>query len=134
MNVIYQPNANDCGVHAIAYATELSYGADPVTCTWHVKKMRRHLLLCLESGVLTRFPKIGERRIRFGTRVRQSLTYDIFCTCRTINDDTKSMIECVRCFKWYHKMCMALDEEKSYSGVQWLCNNCNYTQTGSTID
>ena len=38
MNVISQPNANDCGVHAIAYATELSCGADPVTCNWDMKR------------------------------------------------------------------------------------------------
>ena len=43
-----------------------------------MKKMRRHLLLCLESGELTRFPTIGERRIRFGTRVRKSFNYSIF--------------------------------------------------------
>jgi hypothetical protein len=39
------------------------------------------------------------------------------------------MIECVRCLKWYHKKCVALDEEESYSGVQWLCNDCNYPKT-----
>jgi hypothetical protein len=69
LNVIPQPNANDCGVHALAYATELAYGEDPVTCNWDMKEMRRHLLQCMESGVMTRFPKIGQRRIRFGTRV-----------------------------------------------------------------
>ena len=29
MNVVGQPNANDCGLHAIAYATELAHGSDP---------------------------------------------------------------------------------------------------------
>ena len=97
MNVAPQTNAHDCGVYAIAYATELAHGADPVSCEWDVGQMRKHVLLCLESGVLTRFPKAGERRIRIGTRVRKSCTFELFCTCRTINDESKSMIECGSC-------------------------------------
>ena len=124
MNVIPQPNVNDCGVHAIAHATELAHGADPVTCNWDMGQMRKHLLSCLESGVMTRFPKGGQRRVRFGTRVRKSFPFDLFCICR-VNDDSKSMIECVRCLKWYHKECMALDDEKSYSSVKWMCTECN---------
>ena len=125
MNVIPQPNVNDCGVHAIAHATELAHGADPVTCNWDMGQMRKHLLSCLESGVMTRFPKGGQRRVRFGTRVRKSFPFDLFCICRAVNDDSKSMIECVRCLKWYHKECMALDDEKSYSSVKWMCTECN---------
>ena len=67
MNVVPQPNANDCGIHAVAYATELAYGADPVVCSWDMPNMRQHLIHCFESGVLTQFPKIGKRRIRCGT-------------------------------------------------------------------
>jgi hypothetical protein len=126
MNVSPQTNAHDCGVYAIAYATELAYGADPITCNWDVGQMRGHLLQCLESGLLTRFPRLpSQRRIRLGTRVRKSSTFQLYCTCRTINDDSKSMIECVRCRKWYHKQCMSLDDGQSYCDVQWKCIDCN---------
>ena len=99
MNVSRQTNAHDCGVYAIAYATELAYGADPITCNWDVMHMREHLLQCLDSGLLTRFPRLpSQRRIRLGTRVRKSFTFQLYCT---INDESKSMIECVSCHKWY---------------------------------
>ena len=47
MNVSPQTNAHDCGVYAIAYATELAYGADPITWKCHLAKSesqieRRH--------------------------------------------------------------------------------------------
>ena len=60
MNVVAQQNADDCGVHAIAYATELAHGTDPVLCSWDFENMRPHLIQCLESGVIARFPKLGE--------------------------------------------------------------------------
>ena len=128
MNVSPQTNAHDCGVYAIAFATELTYCADPITCNWDVGQMRSHLLQCLESGVLTRFPRLpSQRRIRLGTRVRKSFTFQLYCTCRTTNDESKSMIECVRCRKWYHKQCVSLDDKQSYSDVHWKCIDCNIT-------
>lgn len=96
MNVIPQPNAYDCGVHAIAYTIEIGNGADPVVCSWDNGSMRQHLLRCFEAGVLTRFPKVGERKIRFGTRVRDTAPVKI-CMCTTVNDESRVMIECVRC-------------------------------------
>ena len=124
MNVVAQQNADDCGVHAIAYATELAHRADPVLCSWDFENMRPHLIQCLESGVIARFPKLGERKIRFGTRVLKSKTVNILCSCRTVNDSTRAMIECVQCLKWYHKDCMNLDVAQSYSGVKWVCTAC----------
>ena len=32
MNVVAQPNSYDCGVYALACATELAHGFDPVVC------------------------------------------------------------------------------------------------------
>ena len=37
MKVVAQPNEDDCGVHAIAYAKELAHGADPVLCSWDLR-------------------------------------------------------------------------------------------------
>ena len=88
MNVVAQQNADDCRVHAIAYATELAHGADPVLCSWDFENMPPHLIQCLESGVLTRFPKVGERKIILATRVLKSETVNILCSFRTVNDNT----------------------------------------------
>ena len=50
MNIQQQTNAYDCGIYAIACATELALGFDPVLCSWDCEHMREHLLNCLERG------------------------------------------------------------------------------------
>ena len=44
MNTEKQPNGFDCGVFALACATELAFGCDPVLREWDVKNMRPHLI------------------------------------------------------------------------------------------
>ena len=124
MNVQAQPNGYDCGVYAIACATELAYGYDPVVSVWKDEVMRNHLLECLESGKLTRFPRLRERRIMLGTRVRKTQTVEVLCICRTMNEKTRPMIECESCLKWFHKDCMGPDVNKSFKGVKWVCRGC----------
>ena len=73
VNVMEQPNAHDCGIFALANATELAHNCNPALCHWDVKSMRNHLLLCLERGKIERFPTCRERRVPFGSRVRKSV-------------------------------------------------------------
>ena len=56
MNSDIQPNTNDCGVYAIAFAVSLAFGKEPAYLHFENSKMRSHLLNCLQSGVLTEFP------------------------------------------------------------------------------
>ncbi len=72
VNVMSQTNGSDCGLHAIAAATELVYGFDPVFCQWDTDIMRQHLLSCLENGKLERFPTTKRRRIALGNRIRKN--------------------------------------------------------------
>ena len=95
---------------ALAYATELAFGNDPLRCHWDHERMRFHLQQCLESGEMCRFPCSDVRHIRLGTRVIKSIPEDIFCICRLPNEKNKSMIECESCRKWFHHQCMGLDE------------------------
>ena len=60
----------DCGVYALAFATELACGFDPAVCVWDSEKMRNHLLLCLENGAMSQFPVLEKRKLRLGRRVR----------------------------------------------------------------
>lgn len=125
MNVQSQPNLSDCRLFAIASAIELVEGGDPLVCQWDSSQMRHHLLCCLEQGKLQKFPCTRQRRIRFGSRVRKSIREKIFCICRMPNDKTKGMTECTRCFKWYHNVCVQLQEsEESLRNVQWICTAC----------
>ena len=80
-DVMRQPNTNDCGLFAAAIATELAHYSDPALCRWDTSKMRQHLLLCLETGKMTRFPTLGKRRIGFGARIRRSIVEKLFCKC-----------------------------------------------------
>ena len=72
MNIQTQTNSSDCGLFAIACATELVDGQDPVVCNWDQTMMRSHLIKCLTEGKMVRFPCTKRRRIPFGQRVRKS--------------------------------------------------------------
>ena len=55
VNVGTQHNFYDCGVYAIANATELTLGRDLVVCRWDHGRNREHLKICLEEGVRKNF-------------------------------------------------------------------------------
>ena len=99
MNIQTQPNLNDCGLFALACATELVHGFDPVLCSFNTASMRPHLLACLEAGYISRFPCIKRRRVLFGSRVRKTCKESIYCICRKPNDKSKPMIRCDQCRK-----------------------------------
>ena len=56
INVQRQINGCDCGVFAIANATELAFGKDPLLCQYDTEVMRLHFLKCLENRKMKRFP------------------------------------------------------------------------------
>ena len=124
MNIQPQTNGNDCGLFAVACATELVHGFDPVSCHWDTPKMRQHLLVSLEKGYLDRFPCIKRKRTRFGCRVRKSIKETLYCTCRMPNDKSKPMIFCDQCRKWFHKQCEGLNPSESFKGIKWSCQEC----------
>ena len=125
MNIAGQKNSSDCGLHAIACATELVHGCDPVVSEFDTKKMRPHLIECLENKRMSRFPVVKKRRVPLGSRVRKTVEVKIYCVCRLPNDPTREMIECVSCQVWFHLDCMSLDAEKSYKGEKWTCDECS---------
>ena len=125
MNVQAQPNGYDCGVFALACATEIAHGCDPVVCCWDVDRMRHHLLTCLERGEMLRFPTSQRRNIRLGTRIRKTYKEEIFCSCRMLNDESREMIACDSCQKWFHSDCVSLDLKKSYKDCKWMCKCCD---------
>lgn len=124
MNIQAQTNSHDCGIFAVACATSIVHGIDPVLCQWESHQMREHLVQSLEKKQLTPFPIVKERRVTLGRRVRSSVTERIYCTCRTPNYDKKPMIKCDHCLKWFHKECEGLDVEESYQNVKWVCSDC----------
>ena len=47
INVDKQVNGSDCGVYALAFATELAHGSDPSNFIWDTSKMRSHIVSCI---------------------------------------------------------------------------------------
>lgn len=56
-----QPNGSDCGVYAIAFATDLCNGRDPGLIDYDTRRMRQHVVTCFSNGVLTSFPAVASR-------------------------------------------------------------------------
>ena len=119
-----QVNCNDCGLHAVASATELAFGMDPALCKWDHGGMRTHLLTCIEAGAMAQFPVVERRSLRLGRRVRRSSAVLVQCKCRMPSERGRADIQCSMCQKWHHMDCMGLDPNKSYKGVQWFCDTC----------
>lgn len=120
-----QENDNDCGVYAIAFATELVLNHDPVLSVWKKEEMRSHLCSCLENGEFSRFPILKTKRGTFGCRIKASIPVKIQCNiCHMPNKKSKPMIRCGICHQMYHKECVESSELIS-RGIRWKCKYCN---------
>ena len=55
-----RPGSNDCGVYAIANATTITFGEDPVSVKYDQSVMRSHLIECFTSKKMEFFPLIKQ--------------------------------------------------------------------------
>lgn len=117
MNVDRQPNLNDCGVYAIAFATSLLYGEDPTELHYDILCLRKHFKQCIDKCVMTPFPSTV--KYRCPTTLFEIKT-DIYCNCRC-PDDAKLMIQCDKCQQWYHSACIKLTKKPAR---KWKCKLC----------
>lgn len=103
MDVEGQFDSYDCDVYAIAYATHLVYGLNPIQYKWIAKDLRKHLLTCLMKGIMEPFPTYHGLRKKSGSlKVINTCTEEIYCICRMPNNRKKEMIMCDSCRKWFH--------------------------------
>ena len=124
VDVQQQNNSYDCGLFALAYATELAFGYDPATFLWDQPSMRKYLLLCFEAGEMKRFPisktrTIGLRRVRRCSKVVPQ------CVCRMPRESRPADIRCGMCQKWFHSNCIDLNSQKNIFSTKWLCDKCD---------
>ena len=103
MDSAIQPNTNDCGVYAIAFAVALAFGKEPAYLHFENSRMRSHLLNCLHSDVLTEFPCRREQRKSLYV---QAHTVPLYCTCRMLESDL--MFQCTKCQRWFHPNCQEI--------------------------
>ena len=120
MNIMPQPNFQDCGLFTIANMVEVLAGRHPAKSCWDVTQMRSHLLACLEEGKLKKFPVVKERRCG---GIRASIKEHLHCICFMPYDGTTTMIQCGVCQVWFHGECVKVNVAK-FAKRQWYCNHC----------
>lgn len=107
-----QSGSNDCGVLAIAFATNLAHGQDPSTQIFDSKECRLHLQNAFKNGLLDIFPS---RERRFVNRKNVKSHENVHCVCRRIDYVEARLaaesrmwfvIECSTCKEWFHEMCV----------------------------
>ena len=125
MNIQMQENLNDCGLYAIACATELVYKRDPCRAHFQANKLRSHLIECLEKAKIVPFPLKRERRIGLAGRIRKSVQENVYCCCWIPNYDKKlAMVCCSTCSEWFHLKCIGDSDVSNNPKVKWFCVDC----------
>lgn len=106
-----QSNGVDCGLYAIATATDLCFGYSPSERNYDQLQLRPHLLECIKNQHMEPFPatKIARTNIVY-------YALNIYCYCRKPADD--SMIDCIVCHESFHFHCTP------YKGGDFKCNSC----------
>ena len=111
MDVQMQAGGCDCGLFAVAFATN---GIPPGKFTFDQSKMRKHLYTCLQKGQLVMFPTMKERRVPVKVKSRDEI--DIYCECRMPELRNVEMVECC-----VHVPQSALVDKNT----KWFCNSCS---------
>ena len=116
-----QVDSNDCGLFALAFATDFCHGLDPAMQRYDQGSMRQHYVDCLENGTMVPFPKTT-RRVRFHLGNNKS-SVAIYCVCRLPYDKEK-YVQCSKCKSWYHPTCVQVPAWAINTGRKWRCNKC----------
>ena len=114
-----QSNMVDCGLFAIANATEFCFTKKINFVDFDNAKLRGHWLDCMKRGVLTQFPRRSSRPKK--TREEDEITkVRVYCPCR-LPEPFGNMIECESCQKWYHFVSINVDEGYKGSFIRKSC-------------
>ena len=121
LSVQQQLGLHDCGLFAIAYATELAAGGDPERVQFHQERMREHLVHCLTRQHFLPFPKsVKHNSLHRPNRPVQEIM--LYCTCRMPEAYDEKMICCDSCNSWFHFSCIDLHYSKN--PAIWKCFKC----------
>ena len=134
INVQLQEGGSDCGLFALAMATDLCRDNDPVNMSYHQHRMRSHLEECFENLILTPFPSCKNTKSK-KSRVLNSTNVEVYCVCR--QPEQLPMVECDNCSVWFHTECAdvsirILESLDSDENIPWFCATCKYHYRGYT--
>ena len=82
VDIMRQRNTYDCGIHAIAIATDFAFNEDSAKSQGDIGKLRSYLISCLEGKKMMPFPVKGERCVPFACQVKFYMDINIHCLCR----------------------------------------------------
>ena len=122
INVQLQSGGDDCALFAIAFAEALCAGRDPFIMSFDQLQMRQHLKLCLERGVVTKFPESTKQKRGCCSRMRMSRKVYVYCTCRLPWNKQGKMAHCK---EWFHQDCLNIPDAVFMDSLSvWACSDC----------
>ena len=123
VNVQMQAGGSDCGLFAVAMATDLCRGVDPYNLHYHQEQMRPHLKMCFERLTITSFPASLQSSKK--QRLLHTETVDIYCICRF--PEQLPMANCDICEMWFHSECVNVPSRVfEDENTSWICPTCMY--------
>ena len=103
MQAQQQSGGSDCGLFAIANATELCFGLQPSHSVYNQSSMREHLINCFSHHKLLPFPK---QTVDTKPTLLSTTEVKVYCICRLPEDNRQKMARCVSCLEWFHQKCL----------------------------
>ena len=90
-----ETNCVDCGLLAVAFATNLTHNENPVRRVYDTTKLRQHLVSCLENGKMSVFPSHSSNKKKDFKATVNGI--GIYCPCQmpyynTSEDDVNGSV------------------------------------------
>ena len=121
-------SGNDCGLFALAFATDFAEGIDPSERYYDEKALRNHLLQCFRINEIKQFAQED-----MSVKSKPSkIVYKVFCIYRDVffeedveKEPEKIMAECSKCGEWFHRKCEVIPKEVFVNpNATWECSFC----------
>ena len=113
----FQKGSADCGLFAIAYATDVAFGNDPASFQYEQGALRAHFFDCIRNNKLVQ---------KIFTYTRPKTEYiNVYCSCRLPDNGEEKMAKCASCSEWYHQICERISSNIFHKKASiWKCSKC----------
>ena len=104
VQVQQQLGGSNCGLFAIANATEFCFRFQTSHAIYKQLSTRKHLMNCFWVQKLLSFPKqktVEAKHVIFATT-----DVKVYCVCRLPEDKRQKMAKCPVCSEWFHEKCL----------------------------
>ena len=125
----HETNGNDCGLFALAFASDFAEGIDPSEPYYDKKALRNHLLQCFRNNKINQFLQ-EDMSVKSKPSKIVCKVYEVFCICKDVffEEDVEKepenfMAECSKCEEWYHRKCEVISKEVFVKpNAPWECS------------